>query len=303
MVSFSALCLTSKRLSTIATPFLHTDLVTTEKEHSKPRQLSQVLRVITQRPHLATHIGYVEHILTDRDAYVCAENRAHEELYTSNTWSELDAIFSAAAARFWNGDFFETWKNLLQDYPEMAQLALLLEPFFRLLSAKGAAIGQHTSAVHGIEGLEKIFVNYQEHLDQWGPPRPWYTQFLRLLQSLPVLRHYAHDELALHSVVPEGFYLAQVDTLLLEGCCMDFQFAASIIRACGKLKHLKLYPKQDFDNPDFSALYPHLEAKKDTLESLELSVGEMFNSELTPLRDTLADFNVSRICVYSKWYS
>ena len=307
--SFSSLCFTSKRLSTIAQPMLYCDMVTSETgEGKRPVRISQALRTLMRKPKLAYNIVYVEHMLPDCDSDECRKGCAHKSYYGSQDWKNHCASMEPVACSVWTDPDLDKWKTLLNLYPEMAQLALLLRlapsithiyadlffhgtlAFVSLLAAHGKANGDHRGHDHGFKRLEKVCICSKTDYESARPPIPWFSEFAAFLQSLP-LRHYAHDEgmIGFRSPMTAGFELQRVETLHLHEFCDDFILAATIIKACGMLKTLTFWPTQDYDDPDFSTIYPALLAKKDTLEHVELSVDQL-SSDHIPLMGSFANF-------------
>jgi hypothetical protein len=101
--ALTSLCLTSKRLSTIATPILYSDAIVSQPDELGPAQISQLLRTIIRDPVRGQQIAYIEHISIQCHQHICAYEYDHKQYYESAIWTEHRKHIQSVARKFGMG--------------------------------------------------------------------------------------------------------------------------------------------------------------------------------------------------------
>jgi hypothetical protein len=199
-----------------------------------------------------------------------------------------------AADGIWTGQQPQTWKQQLKEYPELAQLTLLLRlttnithihmdmfnegipAFSTLLIADVKTRPSHDSYRSAFGKLKSICIQSMMLRDDLRVDLRWIFSLTSCLMGLPALHYYSHGGLEfgepLHLAIPAAFSLPNVSVLHLQDIWIDYDVAAAIISACGPLKTLILSPAGSYDRTDSGVIYPAL-ASKDTLEHLDIFLG------------------------------
>jgi hypothetical protein len=120
----TSLCLTSKRLSIVATPLLYSDVIVSQKRNQY--QISLLLRTILHNPVRGQQIKHIEHKLLSIYDWPRRDQCRYMQHYKSLTWAEHRKNLQSMALQLWSNEKLKFWESLLDVYPDLAQLILLL---------------------------------------------------------------------------------------------------------------------------------------------------------------------------------
>jgi hypothetical protein len=312
--ALTSLCLTSKRLSTIATPILYSDAIVSQPDELGPAQISQLLRTIIRDPVRGQQIAYIEHISIQCHQHICAYEYDHKQYYESAIWTEHRKHIQSVARRFWNGERLESWGELLRSYPDQAQLVLLLRLCPNITHIYVGMIRRvygwclnllstyHSDAYpptgeYGFSRLEKVCIDTMKGWSDRGDrgPSPDSSEDLSgFLQALPSLRQYGqiafHGHGAERPVLPFAFHLPKLETLTFHDSKEAIGAALSMIEACTNLKRFTFQPLIYWDNIPFKTIYASLLTRKHTLELITLWNGTSRPADIAPSGFSFAQF-------------
>jgi hypothetical protein len=122
--TLTSLCLTSKRLSIIATPLLYSDIIVSQRRNQ--HQISLLLRTILHNPVRGQQIKHIEHKLMSIHGWPCRDECRYMQHYKSLVWAEHRKNLQSMALKLWSNEKHKVWESLLDVFPDLAQLILLL---------------------------------------------------------------------------------------------------------------------------------------------------------------------------------
>lgn len=289
--ALKSLCLTSKRLSDIATPVLYSSIILSTPGKDTFTRLTKLLRTILRQRHLAQHIKYVE-ISAFMEGYDPYEFFGDEEadrlsLYMDTTleqrkWEKTFSRMIVPAARVWgpvSSNLLATWLEQVRLFPELALFALLvtlapnishikLGTIWEALSIILKLIGLHhtassldrpTPSFHKLRKLERlslVFLGEDMHLSH-GDNRasPWMVDILKNLPVVPdvsLIGPYFADFIEdPESGLPISDYFPKISRLSMQDTVLDGKEIATILKGCS-LTHLEVAWRHEFDDLDTS---------------------------------------------------
>ena len=295
----ASLRLTSKPLSTIATPLLFSDAILSERHDDSTNRLSALLEIVIHKPELGGHIHYLKHNL---EAFSSAE-RDDED----SQWQKQRTEFQLAAAEFWAGEDLENWNKDLMVIPVQAQLTLLLllapnitsmhielfthatTHFQSLLGFGDGLKSSSPSRIHAFARLERMYIccgpaYVNEDMPQGQQAAQWYHHFFSFVQRMGALRNLVLEEPpdpSQHLVdLPATIDLQKLESLHLLHCDLSVSALSTILSLCGHLTGFTYWPSVARHTLDFAVLFSGLSKNKNTLEELQISVGSIFNGVL-----------------------
>ncbi|KAH7091929.1 hypothetical protein FB567DRAFT_613641 [Paraphoma chrysanthemicola] len=315
--TFSSLCSTSKRLSSIATPFLYSDIIVATNQQFEPRRILQIIRTLSDNPPLARHVNYIEHtIITCKEGFSSKfyQGYEREKYYSSADWDLGRRTLKFAASRVWTGTYHKLWTSVLEAYPEMALVALLLRltpcvshvyldlfshgssEFWQLLSSDDNTDGNHGFTNSFFGQLKRIYANFQREAQRTTRARalPSFARFTQFLQSLPELHFLSHSGNNMNEMtdgfLPDRLSLKFVKILILDTCSIPFDEISTIIKACDGLQEFMLDLDHDQSDVYFSTIHSALYMKRETLKHIGLYIDMHPDGDFEPFAGSFAEF-------------
>jgi hypothetical protein len=312
--AITSLCLSSKRLSVIATPMLYSDVVLLQPEDLKQDKISLFLRTVLQNPVRGQQVTYFEHKLVECSYLMCGLNCDHEQYHKTSIWIEHHELIQCVASKLWEGRRLQTWEKLLGASPSFAQLILLLRyspnvtqiyidmssrAYDWCLDLLSMQTCTQDSSVDSSElsRLEKVCIYSRDDWDYNGRSdiNPSICEsFYSFLQQLPSLRHYAHTyaygHFCEHPLPPYVYHLPKLEVLDVKETSRATNVVVSLVNACHSLKTLKYGSTgNSFDEICFADLHAAMSRSSATLEHVTILI-EFKWTIWTPLRGSFSHF-------------
>jgi hypothetical protein len=288
----TSLCLTSKRLSVVVTPLLYTDIIVSQKRNQY--QISLLLRTILHNPVRGQQMKHIEHKLMSIHGWPCRDECRYMQHYKSLAWAEHRKNLQSMALKLWSNEKHKVQESLLDVYPDLAQLIILLghapnitqistdmlaDMFPWCLDLLGTEIcGQNPPlGKYGLLHLERICFYTIEDWYSMGmldsSPRTL-DDFYYFPPELSSLRHYTHTTVCqrIHTppAPPSDYHLHKVEILEFKQVTEATGVINSMIQACNKLKTFQLILEKIGDHISFDSLYNALMTRRQTLEHIKL---------------------------------
>jgi hypothetical protein len=187
--NFHSLCLTSRRLFTVANHLLYSDAFTSDSRECEPVSLPQILRTIVHNPSLGAQIECFEHKIVHDDFEGSCELIYYNTCYDSFPWKTYYNSPAQLAL------LLRLAPLVTQVYIDVASHAAT--PFIEMLSfeTEGQCYGQRTINHHGFGRLERITMSTLYDTSGEGEFTTSSSLPVEFIQSLPLLRHCSYNGL------------------------------------------------------------------------------------------------------------